>query len=1162
MFLNKNKKNHFFKFGGQNRLTFFGDEEGDLPEDLSETDEGLTDPLDLTDYHIEKVDQRVSTQEQTRSLRAEVEQSPGRFAVPVEVPRVERAPFSFDREFWITSETVPEVIAPEHRGNAVCMAHTAEMLIRATGGERALTELGFVPGNDAWMFRRDILQKGGGESVYSMGSKYLQVDGSSIVPHTDTPQYHADIVNLRRALEKASKDGKPITMQCFLVGSGYQEQAAQIYQQILTENGPEYAELATHIVYFLGKGFRAVEGAPQANEKATDYLMRTLHIKPEFRDLVSAARLRVGETTYASPDLAPPLTPESKVQLEDFYFTHHFKGSSRVNSFIELIGSGNLVPTSVIKLDTDIIETKGYLLPQPPEAELQPTRCLYLKEGESLWQVFRKDVSGDGNDWARFSWYLDHIGFDASKIEVATTGIPVPDLKKLKKYVEIHGGLSTLIAAENKQRVDLYHENHPHDHIVFIKSGDYVPWNLVKEYFSDMNPPLSKKEQDYILTHIDLLNPQIDLTMVPQKDGSRKFKSWPAGAYFWLNDDLIAQLKTNLEIQRTVDQVYVPDTLNAPSGDGPKEVEFSQYEKEIIENATADPEIRRLLILVLINEQKCGQFRNLSSRALDITHIHEEKSVGMFQVQAVEEEYQTHYKSRYPDFESYREALISDDAFNAEVAVRRLEQLTSSYRSFLRNNGETVPSTDRRFITGVLSGYNRGPASVYTGMIAIAGQDVSDVFGLGLDASQAEIKRQPNGITPQYVSYHVALDYYNSITGADFLGVADYWADLSTQLLREGKIHLTPEQIAKDRVTLERTWPTSNPVVAQYLQEILLRNPDPDMAPDTEQYDEGALGAYLIMYRKNDFLNSELYKEIKRAYEEETAAQGNPQTFSMLITDQDYIDTKVQNYGLRVTRYGQLEAIEEYSAPRRAAGLDAVEGTWENPYDLCSRIQSSKTAEMNEERELSKEPPPILDQPDWWPSNLNLTIDDGPSEYTEQILDALDAKGVKATFYFVGVEIQDNPQYWPVLRRLVENGHRIGYHSMYHNNPDRGATKKFEEMTEQELMNDFQEFQAVLDIALSPDQYTVEVGRCPGGAGTYSSRVKRAFQKSGLYAPHAWNNDTEDWKTDVDINPQQLAEQSVGNFEENYTVLVHESDDSNFGDILPDYLDDIESLQN
>lgn len=1161
MFLNKNKKLHFLKFETLNRLVFFTENQEMAVGDLSESDEDLLSTPDLTDYHIGRIDQQVTTQEQTRSLRAEVEQSPGRFVVPIEIPRVEKPAFNFNREFWISSQVAPEVIAPEHRNKAVCMAHTSEMLIRATGSERALRELGFAPEDDAWMFKRDILQKGGGEEVYSMGDKYLQVQGSSIVSRTDTPSYHEDIVNLKRALEQASKDGRPITLQCFLVGSGYQGQVVKDYQRISAESGGEYAELATHIIYFLGKGFRSVEGAPQSNEKATDYLMRTLHIKPEFRDLVTAARIRVNGTTYTSAEAAPALSPESIVELEDFYFTHHFKGASRVNSFTELIGSGNFVPTSVIKLNTDILERKGYLLPESPKEGLEPIRCLYLQEGESLWQVFKRDVSKDGNDCARFSWYLDHIGFDASDVEVATTGIPVPDLGKLKKYVEIHGGLSTLTATENQERVDLYLENHPHDHIVFIKPGDYVPWNLVKEYFSDMIPPLSKKEQDYVLTHIDFLNPQIDLTLV-LKDGKENFKSWTAGAYFWFNDDLIAQLKTNLEIQRTIDQVYVPDTLSAPSDDGPEKVEFSQHEKEVIENATADPEIRRLLILVLINEQKCGWVRNFGARTLDITHVRQETSVGMFQVQAVEEEYQTHYKSRYSDFESYRQALVSDDNFNAEVAVRRLGQLTSSYRSFLRNNGETVPSSDRRFITGVLSGYNRGPASVYTGMIAIAGQDVSDAFGLGLDASEAEIKRQTNGIVPQYVSYHMAFDYYGSIMGTDFLGVAEYWGDLAANLLRKGKIHLTPEQIAKDQATLERTWPTGNAFVTEYLQEILLAKHSPDMGPGTERYDEGALGAYLIMYRKNDFLNSELYKEIKKAYEAETAAKGNPQTLSMLITEQDYMDNAVQNYGFRVTRYEQLEDIENYSTPRRATQLGEVEGKWENPYDLCTRIQTRKMGEMAEEEEWNKEPPPILEQPDWWPENLNLTIDDGPSEDTERILDALDEKGVKATFYFVGVEIRDNPQYWPVLNRLVDGGHRIGYHSMYHDNFDKGATKKFEEMSEQEIMDDLEEFKAVLGIALEPISYTVEVGRCPGGAGTYSPRVKRAFQKSGLYTPHGWNNDTEDWKTNIDINPRELAEQSVGNFEENYTVLVHESENSNFADILPDYLDEIEALQN
>jgi len=61
-----------------------------------------------------------------------------------------------------------------------------------------------------------------------------------------------------------------------------------------------------------------------------------------------------------------------------------------------------------------------------------------------------------------------------------------------------------------------------------------------------------------------------------------------------------------------------------------------------------------------------------------------------------------------------------------------------------------------------------------------------------------------------------------------------------------------------------------------------------------------------------------------------------------------------------------------------------------------------------------------------------LTFDDGPdSEWTPQILDILKAKGVKATFFMVGANME---QYPDLVRRIVSEGHTIGVHTYTHPN--------------------------------------------------------------------------------------------------------------------------------
>jgi len=58
-----------------------------------------------------------------------------------------------------------------------------------------------------------------------------------------------------------------------------------------------------------------------------------------------------------------------------------------------------------------------------------------------------------------------------------------------------------------------------------------------------------------------------------------------------------------------------------------------------------------------------------------------------------------------------------------------------------------------------------------------------------------------------------------------------------------------------------------------------------------------------------------------------------------------------------------------------------------------------------------------------------LTFDDGPSIYTEEILDILDEYNVKATFFVVGKE---ESEYRSVYERIVNDGHSIGMHSYSH----------------------------------------------------------------------------------------------------------------------------------
>lgn len=60
---------------------------------------------------------------------------------------------------------------------------------------------------------------------------------------------------------------------------------------------------------------------------------------------------------------------------------------------------------------------------------------------------------------------------------------------------------------------------------------------------------------------------------------------------------------------------------------------------------------------------------------------------------------------------------------------------------------------------------------------------------------------------------------------------------------------------------------------------------------------------------------------------------------------------------------------------------------------------------------------------------IALTFDDGPSEYTEPVLDILARYGIKATFFCVGKQAKAYPH---LIRNLSNSGHVIGNHTWDH----------------------------------------------------------------------------------------------------------------------------------
>jgi cellulose synthase/poly-beta-1,6-N-acetylglucosamine synthase-like glycosyltransferase/peptidoglycan/xylan/chitin deacetylase (PgdA/CDA1 family) len=63
--------------------------------------------------------------------------------------------------------------------------------------------------------------------------------------------------------------------------------------------------------------------------------------------------------------------------------------------------------------------------------------------------------------------------------------------------------------------------------------------------------------------------------------------------------------------------------------------------------------------------------------------------------------------------------------------------------------------------------------------------------------------------------------------------------------------------------------------------------------------------------------------------------------------------------------------------------------------------------------------------------HVALTFDDGPTQWTEEILDILRARQVRATFFVIGARAAARPD---VVRRMYAEGHEVGVHTFTHSN--------------------------------------------------------------------------------------------------------------------------------
>ncbi len=162
-----------------------------------------------------------------------------------------------------------------------------------------------------------------------------------------------------------------------------------------------------------------------------------------------------------------------------------------------------------------------------------------------------------------------------------------------------------------------------------------------------------------------------------------------------------------------------------------------------------------------------------------------------------------------------------------------------------------------------------------------------------------------------------------------------------------------------------------------------------------------------------------------------------------------------------------------------------------------------------------------------------LTFDDGPSIYTDEILDILKEYDVKATFFVVG---KDDEESVARYQRIVEEGHTLGMHSYSH---------KYNEIYES-LDAYAADFSKLQEFLYETTGVWSRICRFPGGSSNQVSKVPMeeliTYLDEQDITYYDWNISAGDASNRY-ISTEAIVENCLGNIESYNTaaILLHDA---------------------
>ena len=213
----------------------------------------------------------------------------------------------------------------------------------------------------------------------------------------------------------------------------------------------------------------------------------------------------------------------------------------------------------------------------------------------------------------------------------------------------------------------------------------------------------------------------------------------------------------------------------------------------------------------------------------------------------------------------------------------------------------------------------------------------------------------------------------------------------------------------------------------------------------------------------------------------------------------------------RLADFEMQEQEEQTSVQKKREQIaqTSVQTHWEREEKI------SMQPEAPEENALER-------QTDEQVKKVALTFDDGPNpDYTGMLLDGLKERGVKATFFVLGSEVELYPQ---LIRRASEEGHLIGVHAYRHVN-----------------LRQLSDAEAIEQV----DRTNCAIYRATGQYASYIRPPYGCWKEDLDYEVQMvevlWDIDPRDWAT---TSSDLIVQRVLKEVEENSIILLHDASKS------------------